>query len=129
MNYNENLIRNGANLIAKFEGFRPSVYKCPSGYDTIGYGHRLLPNEHYQIITKPQAINLLIEDYKHAIKCVHSVCPRIFGCELYSIACLVFNVGCDCLQPNKNLGRELRVLDKWYGSGSGSERQAIYNVS
>ena len=25
-------------MIAKHEGYEPRVYKCPNGYDTIGYG-------------------------------------------------------------------------------------------
>ena len=25
-------------MISKHEGFEPRVYKCPNGYDTIGYG-------------------------------------------------------------------------------------------
>ena len=25
-------------MVAKHEGFEPRVYKCPNGYDTIGYG-------------------------------------------------------------------------------------------
>ena len=25
-------------LVKKFEGFRPNVYKCPAGIDTFGYG-------------------------------------------------------------------------------------------
>lgn len=29
---------------AKFEGFRANVYKCPAGYDTIGYGRNIEAN-------------------------------------------------------------------------------------
>ena len=29
------------NLIKKHEGFRPNVYKCTAGYDTIAYGKRI----------------------------------------------------------------------------------------
>jgi lysozyme len=29
-------------LIARFEGWVPSVYMCPAGYPTIGYGHYLI---------------------------------------------------------------------------------------
>ena len=29
----------GLDLICRFEGFSPIIYKCPAGYPTIGYGH------------------------------------------------------------------------------------------
>lgn len=29
----------GLDLIKRFEGFSPTVYICPAGYPTIGYGH------------------------------------------------------------------------------------------
>ena len=29
----------GINLIKRFEGFSSSIYICPAGYPTIGYGH------------------------------------------------------------------------------------------
>lgn len=31
-------------LIKEAEGFEPKVYKCPSGFNTIGYGHNLDAN-------------------------------------------------------------------------------------
>jgi len=30
---------NGLDLIKKFEGFSPTIYICPGGWPTIGYGH------------------------------------------------------------------------------------------
>ena len=29
----------GLDLIKRFEGFGPTIYVCPGGYETIGYGH------------------------------------------------------------------------------------------
>tara|TARA_Y100001938_G_scaffold150173_1_gene239938 strand:- start:1045 stop:1467 length:423 start_codon:yes stop_codon:yes gene_type:complete len=31
-------LNNLKEMISKHEGFEPRVYKCPNGYDTIGYG-------------------------------------------------------------------------------------------
>ena len=31
-------------LTAQFEGFRANVYKCPAGFDTIGYGRNIEAN-------------------------------------------------------------------------------------
>lgn len=35
----------GRLLIQAFEGFSPTVYICPAGYPTVGYGHVVLPGE------------------------------------------------------------------------------------
>jgi lysozyme len=43
------------------EGFVGHVYKCPAGYDTIGYGHRTDGTPHPPI-TEAQAEALLIAD-------------------------------------------------------------------
>lgn len=32
-------------FIAHFEGFSPTVYQCPGGFQTIGYGHRIKRGE------------------------------------------------------------------------------------
>jgi lysozyme len=34
-------IEKAKELIKEFEGFSPNPYKCPGGYWTIGYGHRI----------------------------------------------------------------------------------------
>lgn len=34
-----NVTQAGLDLIKRFEGFSPTIYICPGGYETIGYGH------------------------------------------------------------------------------------------
>lgn len=48
-----------------FEGFKSSVYKCPAGVHTIGYGHTKRAKEFKQI-TKAKANALLQQDLKEA---------------------------------------------------------------
>jgi lysozyme len=53
----------GLNLIKKFEGFSDKEYICPAGKPTIGYGHVILPSEHFpSTITKEEAETLLKND-------------------------------------------------------------------
>lgn len=52
----------GAELIGAFEGFRSTVYSCPAGFTTIGYGHRLLPTEDIHRVTEGEALGLLMQD-------------------------------------------------------------------
>ena len=56
------ITKKGLGIIKKFEGFSPTVYICPAGYPTIGYGHVIKPQEREQFaggITPEQAETLL----------------------------------------------------------------------
>ncbi|MDP6342321.1 MAG: lysozyme, partial [Alphaproteobacteria bacterium] len=35
----------GLDLICRFEGFSPTIYACPAGWSTIGYGHVVRDHE------------------------------------------------------------------------------------
>ena len=39
------ITRDGLDLIKRFEGFSPTIYICPAGYPTIGYGHVVRDDE------------------------------------------------------------------------------------
>ena len=57
----------GLSLLKASEGFRSNTYLDIAGIPTIGYGHRLLPNEHYPYgLTEPEASALLIKDISEA---------------------------------------------------------------
>lgn len=49
------------------EKFMPKIYKCPAGYKTIGYGHRLLKGERFKSIDTTKAIEILKEDFNKAL--------------------------------------------------------------
>ena len=49
------------------EKFMPKVYRCPAGYKTIGYGHKLLKEETYKNIDTTKAIQILKEDFNKAL--------------------------------------------------------------
>ncbi len=49
------------------EKFMPKVYKCPAGYKTIGYGHKLLKEERYKKIDSTKALEILKEDFNKAL--------------------------------------------------------------
>jgi GH24 family phage-related lysozyme (muramidase) len=48
------------------EKFISKVYRCPAGYKTIGYGHRLLKGERFKVIDSIQALKILKEDFNKA---------------------------------------------------------------
>lgn len=63
----------GVDLIKRFEGFRLTAYDAnpPHGDLTIGYGHKLLPTEHYGKVTEEFATRLLVSDIEMAEKRVN----------------------------------------------------------
>ena len=57
------ITQNGIDLIKRFEGFSRTVYFCPAGYPTIGYGHVVKPHENFSAgINEVQAEELLCQD-------------------------------------------------------------------
>jgi len=39
VNAMRHVTKDGLDLIKRFEGFSPTIYTCPGGWPTIGYGH------------------------------------------------------------------------------------------
>lgn len=61
------LSQDGIDLIHAFEGCSLKIYRCPAGLDTIGWGHRVWPEEIAEFrngITQEQADALFLEDAK-----------------------------------------------------------------
>lgn len=56
------LTRVGAAFIAQFEGFKATVYRCPAGKPTIGFGHIIRPGEYFEAVSREQAMVLLQRD-------------------------------------------------------------------
>ena len=58
-----NITQNGLDLIKRFEGFSRTVYFCPAGYPTIGYGHVVKDGEDFSNgIMEGEAEELLRQD-------------------------------------------------------------------
>ena len=49
-------------MIAKHEGYEPRVYKCPNGYDTIGYGFAIK-----DLFMDKEISDLILDKYIRAI--------------------------------------------------------------
>jgi lysozyme len=65
------LTRQGLELVKHFESFRATVYRCPAGLPTIGYGHVLRKGENYlKGITQEEAEQLLLADIAFAMLAV-----------------------------------------------------------
>ncbi len=91
---------NGLSLIKQFEGFSSTIYRCPAGYHTIGYGHVLKPGEYFdEGIDKQQAEILLHRDVQVAERAVLRLInvPLTDG-KFAALVSFVFNLGAGALQ-------------------------------
>ncbi len=91
---------NGLSLIKKFEGFSSTVYCCPAGYPTIGFGHVLRADEHFDGgIDKQQAELLLRCDVQIAERAVLRLInvPLTDG-QFAALVSFAFNLGGGALQ-------------------------------
>lgn len=80
------------------ESFSSLPYRCPAGYPTIGYGHRIVSMTHPPI-THLEALALLDVDLAIAERGALALCPNLARepRRLAALTDLVFNVGRDAL--------------------------------
>ncbi len=91
---------NGLSLIKQFEGFSSTVYRCAAGYPTIGYGHVLKADDHFDDgIDEQQAEILLRHDVQIAERAVLRLInvPLTDG-QFSALVSFVFNLGGGALQ-------------------------------
>lgn len=85
----------GLDLIKKFEGFSDKEYICPAGKPTIGYGHVILPNEHFpSSITKEEAETLLKKDLQPREKSLNILVKvSINQNQFDALMSFIYNIG------------------------------------
>lgn len=96
------ITQDGLDLIKRFEGFSPTVYICPAGYPTIGYGHLVREHEldrYEQGITEQEAEDLLRRDVQVAERAVLRLIdvPLTDG-QYDALVSFTFNLGAGALQ-------------------------------
>jgi len=85
----------GLALIRRFEGFCATPYRCPAGYLTIGYGHRVGARESFpEPLSPEQAEALLARDAGAAGAAVSRyVTVALAQCQFDALTSFVFNLG------------------------------------
>lgn len=71
-----NISTSGLSFIAAHEGFSEIVYNDSAGYPSVGYGHRIIPQDEalygpLERITTEMALQLLHDDVETAEDCVN----------------------------------------------------------
>ncbi|WP_412057394.1 lysozyme [Bartonella sp. DGB2] len=92
----------GLNLIKRFEGFSPTVYFCPAGYPTIGYGHVVKDNEEFSAgIDEAHAIALLRQDTVVAERAVlRLINVPLTSNQFDALVSFTYNLGGGALQSS-----------------------------
>lgn len=93
--------------IKKYEGMH-----SPGNHPYVGYGHKLLPGEHYPEMTEPRADSILRADLRQ--KCTVF---RRFGADSLLLGTLAYNVGEYTLlgigsRPRSSLIRKLEAAQR-----------------
>ena len=93
------ITQEGLDLIKHFEGFSPTVYTCPAGYATIGYGHLITKHESFKTIKEDDAQELLRIDAEAAERAVlrYIDVPLTDG-QFDALVSFTFNLGSGALQ-------------------------------
>lgn len=92
----------GLNLIKRFEGFSATVYICPAGYPTVGYGHLVPPEEHERFragVSEVWAAELLKQDLRAAEAAViRLIAVPLTDGQFDALVSFTFNLGAGALQ-------------------------------
>ncbi len=89
----------GIDFIKTFESFSSVSYICPAGLRTIGYGHVILPGEHYEVLSLEGAEHLLCKDLLAAERAViRNINVPLDQDQFDALVSLTFNIGSGSLQ-------------------------------
>lgn len=110
------ITQEGLNLIKDFEGFSESVYICPAGYPTIGYGHLVKKGENFpEEIGEEEAEELLRIDVKSAENSVIRLIGnrrKLSNGQFDALVSFVYNLGAGALQRSTLRQKCLRGDDE-----------------
>lgn len=118
----------GVALIRAFEGFSPTIYLCPAGYQTVGYGHIVAKDEAFdKPLSMAEAESLLRADlprYESAV-CRLIETPLADPC-FDALTSFTFNLGegalaASTLRRLTNAGRldeAAQQFDRWVFAGA-----------
>ena len=122
------ITQDGLNLIKRLEGFSRTVYFCPAGYPTIGYGHVVKNDEDFSAgIDESQAEELLRQGAQIAERAVLRLInvPLTDG-QFDALVSFTYNLGGGALQRStlrRKINREEHAevpeqFMRWVWAGS-----------
>jgi lysozyme len=107
----------GLEILKVYEVFKDRMYLDDVGKPTIGYGHVILPGEHFdEPITEDEALELLHKDVeKHESEMLSMVSVPLTLWQRDALSMLMFNIGGDnfrtsTLRKELNAGADAPVI-------------------
>jgi lysozyme len=89
----------GIEFLKKFEGCSLNLYTCSAGYPTIGYGHKLKPEEDFDVIDYDIAEKLLRDDLLISERSViRNINIPLSDEQFDALVSFTFNLGSGALQ-------------------------------
>lgn len=86
--------KNGIEHLKKYESFESEIYKDKAGYDTIGYGHKIIKGEDFSKgIKKEDAEKLLHKDIMEQTRGVKTVKRPLNQAQFDALTSFVYNEG------------------------------------
>ena len=96
---NQSIFNKTKLLLQHFEGFSSHAYTCAGGFSTIGYGHRLRPQETMSSITMGDAARLLEQDMEVMAQAVaRLITVPLKPNQWMALVSFTFNLGPAALQ-------------------------------
>ncbi len=132
------ITQEGLDLIKRFEGFSPTIYICPAGYPTIGYGHLVREDERDRFvegIDEQEAEDLLQRDVRWAERGVlRLIDVSLTDGQFDALVSFTFNLGTGALQRStlrRKVNREEhdlvpRELMRWVRAGGKILKGLVY---
>ena len=107
--------------IKKHEGFVPKIYRDSLGYATIGYGHLVLPTDHFEdgVTYSEEELNEVFEkDFQNALDNANKLIgdiPLVYQAK--EVICeMVFQLGIGGVSKFKNMWKALEQGDYYLAS-------------
>lgn len=86
--------KDGLDIIKQFEGFSSSIYLCPAGHSTIGFGHKINDDESfYEPITLKEAEILLLNDVLKVEDYLNKIKLNLNENQFSALVSFVYNIG------------------------------------
>ena len=129
--------------IKKHEGFVPKIYRDSLGYATIGYGHLVLPTDHFEdgVEYSEEELNEVFEkDFQNALdnanKLIKDI-PLVYQAK--EVICeMVFQLGIGGVSKFKNMWKALEdgdyetasveMLDSRWAKQTPSRAESLSNI-
>jgi len=113
------LIPKDLDFITAWEGFRFTPYDDGYGFQTVGYGHRILPDEKFNFITREEGRTLLEKDIEIAENAVAKLVNIATTHDQYlALVSIVFNAGAERFKKSDtrrvvNTGNIPAIIKRW----------------